>query len=130
MASLSASRVRRTSPGLSSTSRISIGVVTAAIIALLSLSGEREVEGRALAGLGLDPDAPAVALDDLLADRQADAGARVLVPAVQALEDDEDALEVLRVDADAVVAHREDPLAAVLRAAETWTRGGSPRRGT
>ncbi len=47
-------------------------------------------------GLRLDPDAAAVALDDLLADRQADAGARVLVAAVQALEDHEDALDVLR----------------------------------
>ncbi len=34
----------------------------------------------------------------------------IFLPVVQALEDDEDALEILRVDPDAVVADREDPL--------------------
>ena len=43
----------------------------------------------------------------------------ILLPAVQALEDHEDALEVLRVDADAVVAHREEPLAVRLLGADT-----------
>ena len=57
----------------------------------------------------LDPDAAVVALDDPLADRQADAAARVLVAAVQALEDAEDALGVARVDPDAVVGHPEQP---------------------
>ena len=57
------------------------------VMGLLSPSGMREIEGGALSGFGLHPDAAAVALHDLLADRQADAGAGVLVAAVQALED-------------------------------------------
>src|SRR5947208_15730283 len=66
------------------------------------------------AGPGLHPDAPAVALDHLLDDRQADPGSRVLALVVQALEHHEDALEVLRLDADAVVAHREFPFRALV----------------
>src|SRR4051812_3309979 len=62
------------------------------------------MEPAALAGRRLDPDAPAVALDHLAADGEADAGAGVLAHRVQALEHHEDALEVLRLDADAVVA--------------------------
>ena len=133
--SFSASLVRRTSPGLSSTSRISTGRPNALV------HGRHAVSCRAAAGsvkrnvvpspgLGLDPDAPAVALDDLLADRQADAGARVLVAAVQPLEDDEDPLDVLRLDADAVVAHREEPGSPSSRSAATCTSGRRRRRGT
>ena len=51
-----------------------------------------------------------VPLHHLLADRQPHPPAGVLVPPVQPLEDLEDPLPVLRRDADAVVAHREDPL--------------------
>ena len=43
--------------------------------------------------------------------------------AVQALEDDEDAVGVLGLDADAVVAHREQPVAAARARRATWTRG-------
>src|ERR1035437_9994628 len=50
-----------------------------------------------------------MAIDDLLADRQADAGARIPSASVQALEDLENAFEILRIDADAVVLHPEDP---------------------
>src|SRR5918995_4801286 len=71
------------------------------------------MEARALAGARLDPDAPAVALDHLLADGQADAGSRVLALVMQALEHHEDALVVLRLDADAVVAHFEVPLGII-----------------
>src|ERR1041385_5407624 len=73
--------------------------------------GQREPERGALAGLGLDADAAAVELDDALADGQADAGAGVLVAAVQALEDLEDAVEVARLDADAVVLDGDAPAA-------------------
>ncbi len=45
-----------------------------------------------------------------LADRQPHPRAGVLVPPVQPLEDLEDPLPVLGRDADAIVAHREDPL--------------------
>ena len=62
-------------------------------------------------GVGrVDPDGAAVVFDDLLAQRQPDAGAAVGVAAVQALEDDEHLVDELRGDADAVVRHGEQPL--------------------
>jgi len=51
-----------------------------------------------------------MALHDLLGDRQTDAGARVLAATVQALKDQEDALDVLRLDTDAVVPQPEKPI--------------------
>src|SRR5437660_11390764 len=122
-ASRSASRVRRASPGLSSTNRISIGTPPASISGLADC-GQRERERRALARLGLDPDPAAVALHDLLADREADPGPGIIVLAVQPLEDDEDAVEVLRIDADAVVAHAEQPLAVAALGANLDLRTG------
>ncbi len=47
------------------------------------------------AGLRLHPDLSAVALDDLLADGQADAVARIFAARVQALEDDKNVFRVL-----------------------------------
>src|SRR5690606_13835239 len=74
--------------------------------------------GAGLLGLGVQPDPAAVELHDLLAHRQSDAGAAVLVPGAQPLEDDEDPLGVLRVDADAVVGAAEDPLVALAPGAD------------
>ena len=68
-------------------------------------------------------------LDDLLADREPHAGALDLVLAVQALEQDEDALVVARVDARAVVAHRDLPLVAAADRLGVDARR-RPRRGT
>src|SRR5262249_28923057 len=73
-----------------------------------------EVEGRALAGLGFDPDTAAMVLDDLPAHGKADAGALVFRAVMEPLEDEEDALQVLFLDADAGVAHLEVPLLAFL----------------
>src|ERR1700712_2812152 len=57
-------------------------------------------------------DGAVVELDDLLAQRHPDAGALILVPPVQSLEDDEHLLRVLRRDTDAVVRHVDShPLA-------------------
>src|SRR5256714_2794295 len=111
-ASRNGSRVRRASPGLSSTNRISIGTALE-LISRLPDCGQRERERRAPARLGLDPDPAAVALHDLFADREPDARTRVLVLPVQPLENDEDALEVLGIDPDAVVADVKHPLAVV-----------------
>src|SRR5205085_4428226 len=105
--SFRASRVRRSSPGLSSTSRISTGLFSSTIDGFLLMFGQREDERASFAELRFDADMAAVALDYLLDDRQADAGARVLALVVQALEHHEDALEVLRLDADAVVLDAE-----------------------
>src|SRR3954447_5566233 len=55
------------------------------------------------------PDPPAVELDDLAAEGEADARPAVLVAQVQPLEHDEDALGVLRIDADPVVLDRDGP---------------------
>jgi hypothetical protein len=51
-----------------------------------------------------------MALHDALADRQADARSGIIFAVVQALEDDENALEILGVNADSVVGYREDPV--------------------
>src|SRR3990172_2597332 len=109
-----ASMTRSTSPGLSSTRRTCIRrtvlVVSPMALLVAAFAREGEQEARARARPGLDPDPAAMALDDLLADGEADAGARVLGARVQPPEDDEDPFPVLRVDADPVVAHREEPL--------------------
>jgi hypothetical protein len=68
--------------------------------------GELPVVPRELGG---NPDPPTVPFDDLLADRQADARAGVLVARVEALEDPEDPILIVGGNADAVVADRDDP---------------------
>jgi hypothetical protein len=50
-----------------------------------------------------------VPLDDLLADRQPEPSAAVLSLGVQPLEDHEDALRILWLDTNAVVANAEEP---------------------
>ena len=67
------------------------------------------MERRALPRFRFHPDASAVAVHDSLANGQTDARARILLAAVQTLEDEEDAFLVFGVDADAVVAHGEVP---------------------
>ena len=49
-------------------------------------------------------------LHDLLAYRESDAGARILLPAVQPFEDYENLFGVNRIKTDAVIGHREYPL--------------------
>src|SRR5512133_1719245 len=103
--SSSASRVMRTSPSSSSTRRTSIGRTASASIRGVFLGGRRgmrDLEGRPGRRGGFEPDAAAVELDDLLGQRQADAGACILGLAVQAIEDGEDLLRVVGSDADAV----------------------------
>src|ERR1035438_3100122 len=102
-----ASLINRTSPGLSSTKRISTGF---AIIAsptmlhpdfpghnsvLLAVSRHAEKKCRSMSGFRLHPDVPSVALHDLLAHGEPDAGAGIFFPTVQALEDVENAFGVL-----------------------------------
>jgi len=71
-----------------------------------------EMENRPLLRLRLDPDSAAEPFEHLLANSQADSGALVLLSAVQTLEKDENPLKVLRIDSDAVVAHRKCPFVA------------------
>ena len=64
--------------------------------------------------LRLHRDAASVAFHDPLADGKANARALVGGAGVKTLKDDEDAVEVLGLDADAVVLHRDRPAAFVL----------------
>ena len=92
--------------------------------AYLSGSGsqEREEKRRAFAELRFHPHRAAGLLDDPAADGQPDPGAGIFVARVEALEDGEDAMEILRLDADAVVANGKDPDIS-FAAAETPMRG-------
>jgi len=67
---------------------------------------------RTTAGPRLDPDLPAIVLNDLLTDCQTNSVARVFGPGVEALEDDKNILRVFRRNADPVTAHAEQPLLA------------------
>src|SRR2546422_11686034 len=69
--------------------------------------GKCEIESRALTRRRLDPDPAAMPFHDPPAHGQPDARARVLASGVKALKNHEDALEVLRRDADAVIADGE-----------------------
>jgi hypothetical protein len=77
---------------------------------LRSLESEEEVT--AAARLGLYPDAAAVTLDDLAANRQPNARSRILVLGVETREDIEDQPVVSRINANAVVGDAEDPVLA------------------
>src|ERR1700687_4903704 len=107
--------ISRTSPGLSSTSRTCRGVSLPCMRTSRSSHGFRlapgqgKTEGGTLAGLGFERDAAAVPCDDLLADGQSDAGAGKLFPFVQPLEHAKNLFEVLRINPQSVVPHREDP---------------------
>jgi hypothetical protein len=68
-----------------------------------------EVECRALADGRFNPNPSAVALDNALADSQADAAAGICVAAMQTLEDEKHALEILRRNTDAIVTDAEEP---------------------
>src|SRR3954452_24875038 len=82
------------------------GMATSPMAAVLR-GGQREAEDGAAAVALVDPDAPAVALDDLAADGQADARAFVGLAVVQALEHLEHVLASVGGDADAAVGDRD-----------------------
>ena len=71
-----------------------------------------EAEAAPAARIGLDPDRPAPALDDALADREPDARALVALAGVQPLEHGEDAVPGRLLHADAVVGHGHRPAVA------------------
>src|ERR1700674_866074 len=108
LAVLKACSVSLTSLGLSSTSRMSV----CSSIMRRPLHGE--VERCPSIDRRLGPNAPAVALDDALHDRQADAGAFEILRAMQPLKHAEKLVGILHVEADAVVANEEHLLLAVI----------------
>src|SRR5207248_129685 len=76
------------------------------------LDRQGEEEGAALVQHRFDPDATAVALDDLLADAQAETCPRILRARVHATfltNFLEEFFQVVRLDADAIVPHSEQP---------------------
>lgn len=85
-----------------------------AVLAAWSWScGQREEERSPFADLRLHPDPAAVSLNDLLADRQTDPGAGVLLPRMEPLEDAKDPLGVLGVEPNPVIPHRKHPFLPV-----------------
>src|SRR4029079_3601972 len=82
------------------------GMATSDMTAVLP-GRQGEAENAAAALAPSDPDPPAVALDDLAADGEADARALVGLALVQALEHLEDVLAVFGRDADAGVGDRD-----------------------
>src|SRR5712691_1110090 len=105
-------RVNSASFGLSSTRRIS---TTFSVMS--AVSAERKGKCRTLVESRLGPHPPAVAVDDPLYNRQADARPVVLVGAVQALKHPEEFSNVLHIKAYAVVLDKIDALAIDLVAA-------------
>jgi hypothetical protein len=65
------------------------------------------MEGGTRSRFRLHPHAATVPLHDLLADCQANARAGIFLTAMQALENNEDPVKILLVDANAVIAHAE-----------------------
>src|SRR6185312_5674211 len=74
--------------------------------------GQGEKEGGAKPFLTHHPDASAVPLYNALANRQTDAGTRIL-RAVQALKYAEDLLGIFRIDADSIIPDRNEPPASL-----------------
>src|SRR5690349_15328097 len=101
--------VSSASSGLSSTRRIS----TSSSSCMSGLLGQREVERRALVGLAVGPDSPAVAYDDALHQSEPHAGAAEFAFAVQPLEHAKQLRLVARIEACAVVADVVDELLLV-----------------
>src|SRR5919197_924989 len=81
---------------------------------------------RTFLGLRFAPVAPAVPLDNLLANRQADARARILTARVQALKDLKDPLRLSRLHPDPVVLHGKDPQGPLRPRRDVDARRGGP----
>src|SRR5207247_3941133 len=102
----------------SSASRMQIGFVCllmGCFSVVLLVDRQRDDERSALSGFAFGRNAAVVALGDLATNRQAHAGAFVFAPAVQALENTEDAFEIFLVKPNAVVFDQKlaVPIAAV-----------------
>src|SRR3984957_5320254 len=111
-----ASLVMRMSPSSSSTSSTSTSLKSSrSAIGPLARFVRRhgEPEPGALGDAGVEPDPAAEVLDDLPAHGQADSRSRARGPLVQSLEDQENAVSILRFDADSVVGDGKRPERAV-----------------
>src|SRR5437868_3338716 len=97
---LNASMVRRASAGVSSTRRIS-----SSRSPLMGQDGfgNGEEEGGSSVRFRFDPNASAMAFNDFFAYRQTNTSTGVLFASMKTLENDENPLEILGFDADAIV---------------------------
>src|SRR5947208_12774967 len=102
-------RQRSRDPLFVQTSRSCLTCLPIRVIGSRRLDGNREMESAAALGSRLDPDVAALALDDPLADCEADAGACVILARMESLEHGEDPVGVGGVDADAVVRYSKVP---------------------
>src|ERR1700726_2902278 len=125
LASRKASCVNRTSPGLSSTKRTCMGMPSSPIDSLFSLATcQSKAKGGAVPKLRFDRNAAAVSLDDFFADGQSNPGAGELFPFVQPLEHAENSFEILRIDSNPVVFHREGPFPVAVHGSRNVYMGG------
>jgi hypothetical protein len=90
------------------------------------LGTQREVERRAGIRLAFRPDTAAVAVDDALHRRQADAGAFELRDGMQALEDSEQFVGVGHVESGTIVAYDVGHLALLAHLAQLDPRRVAP----
>src|SRR4051794_31903841 len=102
LAPRSASLVRRTSPGLSSTRRMWISSSMWNGLLRRRDGGQGEVERSPVFGIPVEPDAAAEASDDLVAQGQTDPRPRVFAATMEPLEHEEYPIAVHLGDADAV----------------------------
>src|SRR5215467_10938064 len=111
-----ASRVISTSPGSSSTSSTSTTralALSAIGVLVLGEHGQGEPETGPCGDRGVEPDPAAVIIDDLLYHGEAYSRAGIGGLVVEALEDHENPVGVLRLDPDPIVADGEQPVVAV-----------------
>jgi predicted NAD/FAD-binding protein len=73
------------------------------------MAGERKVKCGAFFRTGFHPDFASVALDDLFAESQSDAGSRVSAACMQSLEDHKNPFCIQRIDANPVILNGEQP---------------------
>src|SRR5437868_4629760 len=107
---LRARRVKASSRGLSSTSKITLFSISS----LLEIR-EREIEGCPLIHLPFSPDAPAVPVDDALDGCQANTCPLEFVGRMQALKRAEQFIGIGHVESCAIVADVIDKLSALFR---------------
>jgi len=81
-----------------------------------------EIKRTALAWARLHPDAPAVLLNNLFADGEANARTGILAAGMQTLKDLKKPPGLGRVDADAVIAHGKPPVMILLLGRDVNTR--------
>ena len=86
------------------------------------ISWKGEEEGTSHTGLGFDPHAATMPLDDSFGNRKPQSGSWVLRSRVQSLKDDKDPICVLLLKTNSVVAHGEVPMIHVRLSVDSDSR--------